>query len=92
MKRALDEELKGAILAAAVARSDQLPFQAEFEWQPGEPVLKFKSSVLPLSAAFAPGRIAIHARLSLATRMLVTDGNRRRAIRFIEEIADELDL
>ncbi len=43
-------------------------------------------------AAFAPGRIVVYAKLSLATRMLVTDSNRRRAIRFIEEIADELDL
>ena len=55
-------------------------------------MLHFKSSILPLSAAFATDRIAMHAKLSLATRMLVTEGNRRRAIRFIEEIADELDL
>ena len=92
LKRALDDDLKRAILEAAVRRSDQLPFQAEFEWHADEPVLQFKSSFVPLSAAFGTGRIAIHARLSLASRMLVTEGNRRRAIGFIEEIADELDL
>jgi Cu2+-exporting ATPase len=92
LKRTLDGELRRAILEAAMSRSDQLPFQADFEWHASDPVLHFKSSILPLSAAFAPGRIAVYAKLSLATRMLVTESNRRRAIRFIEEIADELDL
>ena len=90
--KALDDELRRAILDAAAGRRDQLPFQSEFEWHAVEPVLQFKSSILPMYAAFTPGRIAVYARLSLATRMLVTDANRRRAIRFIEEIADELDL
>jgi P-type E1-E2 ATPase len=92
LKRALDEELRRAILETAVSRSDQLPFQAEFEWHAVDPVLQFKSSILPLYAAFAPGRIGVYAKLSLATWMLITEGNRRRAVRFIEEIADELDL
>ncbi len=91
-QRVLDDDLKGAILDAAIRRADQLPFQATFAWRDADPVLTLQSSILPLSAAFVPGRISIHAKLSLATRMLVTDSNRRRAIRFIEEIADELDL
>ncbi len=92
LKKALDGELKRTILEAAVSRSDQLPFQADFEWHAVDPVLHFKSSILPLAAAFTPGRIVVYAKLSLATRMLITDSNRRRAILFIEEIADELDL
>jgi Cu2+-exporting ATPase len=91
-KRPLDDGLKRAILDAASGRSDQLPFQAEFEWHADDPVLKLKSSILPMYAAFAPGRIAVYAKLSPATRMLVSEANRQRAIRFIEEIADELDL
>ncbi len=92
LKRAMDDELRRAILEAAVSRSGQLPFQADFEWHAVDPVLHFKSSILPLAATFTPGRIAVYAKLSLATRMLVTESNRRRAIGFIEEIADELDL
>ncbi len=92
LKQRIDDELKRAILDAAERRSDQLPFQAGFRWHSSEPVLMFQSNLLPLSAVFAPGRLAIHAKLSMATRMLVTEGNRRRAIRFIEEIADELGL
>ncbi len=92
LTKKLDDDLRRAILDAAVRRSDQLPFQAEFEWHADDPVLKLKSSILPMYAAFTPGRIVIYAKLSLATRMLVTESNRRRAIRFIEEIADELDL
>jgi hypothetical protein len=92
LKKTLDDGLRRAILEAAARRSGQLPFQAEFEWHADDPVLKLKSSMLPMFAAFAPGRIAVYAKLSLAARMLVTDSNRRRAIRFIEEIADELDL
>lgn len=92
LQRAVDDELRRAILEAAVSRSDQLPFQADFEWHPADPILHCKSSVLPLAATFTPGRIAIYAKLSRTTRLLVTESNRRRAIRFIEEIADELGL
>ena len=80
------------ILDAVAGRRDQLPFPAEFEWHPVEPVLMVQSKLLPMHIAFASGRLTVHAKLSLAARMLATDGNRKRAIRLIEEIADELDL
>jgi Cu2+-exporting ATPase len=92
LKRSLDDELRGLILDAVAGRREQLPFPAEFEWHPVEPVLMVKSKLLPIHIAFDAGRLTVHAKLSLAARMLATDGNRKRTIRLIEEIADELDL
>ena len=92
LKRSLDDELRRLILDAVSGRREQLPLAAEFEWHPVEPVLMVKSKLLPLHVAFDPGRMTVHAKLSLAARMLATEGNRQRAIRLIEEIADELDL
>jgi hypothetical protein len=92
LKRPLDDQLRGLILDAVAGRREQLPFPAEFEWHPVEPVLMVKSKLLPIYIAFDPGRLTVHAKLSMAARMLATEGNRKRAIRLVEEIADELDL
>jgi hypothetical protein len=92
LKRSLDDELRGRILDAVFQRRDELPFAAEFEWHPVAPVLTVKSKLLPIHIAFDSEKLTVCAKLSRAARMLATEGNRKRAIRLIEEIADELDL
>jgi hypothetical protein len=80
------------VLESAARRRHQLPFQAEFEWHPVDPVLLVRSTLLPIRVAFDSDKMAVYAKLSMATRMLVTDANRRRAIGLSEESAAELDL
>src|SRR5207248_4641876 len=92
LKRSLDDGLRDTILVSLARRRHQLPFPAEFEWHAVDPVLMVKSNLLPIHVTFDSGRLAVYARLSMATRMLATDANRTRVIRLIEEIADELDL
>ena len=42
--------------------------------------------------AFHPERMVVDAELSLAAKMFATDENRRHAVRFIESVANDLNL
>ena len=41
---------------------------------------------------FAHDRMVVDAELSLAAKMFATDENRRHAVRFIESVANDLNL
>lgn len=92
MKQPLDKTIRQRVLDWARRRSSRPPLAVECEWHSVEPVLSVKSKLATMNVAFDSERMAVYARMPLATRMLATEANRTCAIGVIEEIADELDL
>jgi hypothetical protein len=92
LKRPFDGRLRDAIDLIVARRRHELPLRAEFEWHATDPVLTIRSSLLSFIVSFAPERLTVDARMSLAARVLATAANRKQAVSFFETIAAELDL
>ena len=92
LRRAFDDSLRGAILAEANRRRMEIPMPAEFEWDPSDPVLTLRSPLITFKISFAPDNLAVHAKVSMVARPLVTNGNRQKAIQLVENVAGQFDL
>ncbi len=64
----------------------------ELEWHSTDPILTIRSPMITFRVSFAPETLAVHAKIPLAARPLATNGNRQKAIRFVEEVAGQFDL
>jgi Cu2+-exporting ATPase len=92
LRRPFQGDLRDPILRAALARRHELPPRAELAWHESDPVLTIKAPLVTLAVAFTAERLTIHGRLSLAARAMLTNGNRQKAVRIVEEVAAEFGL
>ena len=92
LKRPLDEQTRAAIHSEFHRRSDQIPVPAELSWHVAKPELTIRSQWISFVVDFSQERMVVDAELSLAAKMFATAENRRRAVRFIESVADHLNL
>ena len=92
LKRPIDDETRAAIHSEFRRRRDQIPVPTEFSWHAAKPELTIRSPWISFVVNFAQERMVVDAELSLAAKMFATDENRRHAVRFIESVADELNL
>jgi hypothetical protein len=92
LRRPLDEQTRAAISGEFARHRDRLPLRAEFNWHPEKPQFTISSSLLSFIVQFTEVDLVVDAELSLAARMLATPENRRSLVRFIESIANDLQL
>lgn len=92
LRRPFDDSLREAILHEATKRRREIPMPAEFEWHATDPVLTVKSPTMSMTVSFAPDRLAVHAKMSLAARAVATQGNKKKAVQIIEEVAGKFGL
>jgi hypothetical protein len=92
LKRPLDEQTRAAIHSEFRRRRDQIPVPAELSWHVAKPELTIRSQWISVVVDFSQERMVVDAELSLAAKMFATAENRRRAVRFIESVADHLNL
>jgi hypothetical protein len=92
LKRPIDEQIRAAIHSELRRRGDQIPVPTELSWHVAKPELTIRSKWISLVVNFAQERMVVSAELSLAAKMLATDENRRHAVRFIESVANDLNL
>ena len=74
------------------AAASQIPVPAELSWHVAKPELTIRSQWISFVVDFSHERMVVDAELSLAAKMFATDENRRHAVRFIESVADHLNL
>ena len=92
LRKPLDDATRSAITALYQERKHEIPVPTEFAWHPAEPRFTIKSQWLSFVGRFTAEKLVVVAELSLMARMMVTDENRGRAVRFIEGIANDLGL
>ena len=92
LKRPIDEQTRAAIHSELRKRRDQFPVPAELSWNTAKPELTIHSQWISFVVHFTQERMVVSAELSLAAKMLATAENRRHAVRFIESMADDLNL
>ena len=64
----------------------------ELSWHVAKPELTIRSQWISFVVHFTHERMVVDAELSLAAKMFATDENRRHAVRFIESVANDLNL
>ena len=92
LQRPIDEQTRAAIHCEFRRWRDQIPVPAELSWNVAEPELTIRSQWISFIVHFTRERMLVNAELSLAAKMFATDENRRHAVRFIESVANHLNL
>jgi hypothetical protein len=92
LKRPIDEQTKATIHSEFRRRRDQIPMPTEFSWHTAKPELTIRAKWISFIVNFGHDRMVVDAELSLAAKMFATDENRRHAVRFIESVANDLNL
>ena len=92
LKRPLDDQTRAAIHSEFRRRRNQIPVPAELSWHVAKPELTIRSQWISFVVDFSQERMVVGAEMSLAAKMLATDENRRHAVKFIESVADQLNL
>jgi hypothetical protein len=64
----------------------------ELQWHRDQPRLTIRSKWLSFVVNFADESLVVDAELSLAAKAFATTKHRENAVRFIESIANDLDL
>lgn len=65
---------------------------AELSWHAARSEFTIRARGIAFVVNFTHDRMVVDAELSFAAKMFATDENRRHAVRFIESIANELNL
>ncbi len=92
LRRPFDDRLRDAILVEAASRVRELPLALKLAWHPTEPILTARATMVTINLAFRQDTLGLYAHLPLAMRLMVTSGNRNRAIEVFEEVASQFDL
>jgi hypothetical protein len=92
LKRPIDEQTRAAIGFEFRRRQDQMPMATELTWNAAKPEFTIRSRWISFIVRFTPERMVVNAELSLAAKMFATEENRRYAVRFIENVANDLNL
>jgi hypothetical protein len=92
LKRPIDERTRAAIHSEFRRWRDQIPMPTELTWNAAIPELTIRSRWISFIVHFTHEHLVVNAELSLAAKMFATEENRRHAIRFIENVANDLNL
>jgi len=92
LKRPIDEQTRAAIHSEFHRRQDQIPMATELTWNAAKPEFTIRSRWISFIVRFTRERMVVNAELSLAAKMFATEENRRHAVRFIEDVANDLNL
>jgi hypothetical protein len=92
LKRPIDEQARATIHSEFRRRQDQIPMATELTWNAAKPEFTIRSRWISFIVHFTRERMVVNAELSLAAKMLATEENRRDTVRFIESVADDLNL
>jgi hypothetical protein len=92
LKRPVDSPTLNAIRLEYERRRHEIPVPSELLDHPTKPEMTLKTRWLSLIVQFNKETLRVDAELSLAAKMLATNENRRFAVQFIDNIANELNL
>ncbi len=92
LKRPIDEQTRVAIHSELRRRQDQIPMATKLTWNATKPEFTIRSRWISFIVNFTRERMVVNAELSLAAKMFATEENRRHAVRFIENVANDLNL
>jgi hypothetical protein len=92
LRRPIDEQTRVAIHSELHRRRGQFPIPTELSWNVAKPELTIRAKWISFVVNFTQEHMVVDAELSLAAKMFATDENRRHAVRFIESVADDLNL
>ncbi len=80
-----------AISAEYSRRRHEIPFPSELIWEE-KPRFTIRTQWLSFVVHFTHEEMVVMAELTLAAKAFVTAEHRKSAVRFIDSIADDLDL
>jgi hypothetical protein len=92
LKRPIDEPTRTAINDEYARRRHQIPVATEFQWHPEKPQFTIRSQWLSLIVNLTHPDLVVDVELSLTAKILATEENRQKAVRFIESITSDLGL
>ena len=92
LKRPIDDQTKATIHSEFRRRRDQIPDADGTVLARRQARVDHPRQWIAFVVNFTHDRMVVDAELSLAAKMFATDENRRHAVRFIESVADDLNL
>lgn len=93
LRRPIDAEALARLRSEYHKRRNGLGVASKLIDHPSDPHrLTIQSRWASLDFRFHDQMMTVDARLSLAARLMATEHNRRRLVRFIDDLADELEL
>ncbi len=93
LKRPLDDQTRAAIHSEFRRRRNQIPVPvAELSRTSAKPELTIRSQWISIVVDFSQERMVVGAEMSLRPKCLPLTKTRRDAVRFIESVADQLNL
>lgn len=92
LKRPVDHHTLDTVRSEYYRRKHEIPVPTELLDDPTRPELTIKSKWLSFIVQFNRETMRVDAELSLAARLLATAENRRVAVQFIDQIANDLNL
>jgi hypothetical protein len=92
LKRPVDRGTLEAIRSEFYRRKGEIPIPSELHDHPSKPEMTIKTKWLSFIVQFQKETLRVDAELSLAAKMLATPENRRLAVEFIDQIANDLNL
>ncbi len=92
LKRPVDTGTLDAIRSEFHRRQHEIPVPTELSQNPARPEMTIKTKWLSFIVQFGKETMRVDAELSLAAKMLATSENRQVAVRFIDSIANDLNL
>jgi hypothetical protein len=92
LKRPIDEQTRAAIQAEFRRRRKQIPIPTELSWDVAKPELTIRAKWISFVVHFTQKHMVVDAEFSFAAKMFATNENRQHAVRFIESVANDLNL
>lgn len=92
LRRPIDDQARREISAAFSRRRAEIPVPAELHWHQSRSEFTIASKWLSFVGRFTPETLVVDAELTWAAKMMATDEHRQSAVRFIDSIANDLNL
>jgi hypothetical protein len=93
LRRPVDDGALETVRSEYRKRRHEIPIDSELVLHPSQPErMTIRTRWLSFIIQFHKEKLTVDAELSLAAKLMATEQNRRLAIRFIDSIADDLDL
>lgn len=83
---------KAVINQLIEAHKDDVRIEYTYEWEKRKPVLYIHTKFASWTVVFAPERVVVFAEVTRVGRVFDTQKNRRKMVKLLDSIVDELDL
>lgn len=92
LRKPIDAITREAISTEFLRRRHEIPLPTELHWHAEKPQFTIRSKLLSFIVHFTNDLLVVDAELTIAAKLLATKENRATAVKFLDSLANDLDL